>query len=245
MVCIRFCLHLFVVSHSVAFYGQLIRIECVFLINLAQRSQGDEFKCLSIYVEVVFYVLHIFLFYIFAFCFDFLIRRWGFTFCFFFRYFILPLYYRDRYTNSSSFPTESLNRCMWMNELNSSRAVATAKEPNKTQWISKLNWNSTEKYFVRLNGGQGVAVSKKQMNVCKCCGKIYFIRSMSRKIKSNIHETNGNKLTAISLSFSLARSTQMCRRTASSMHIKSVQPKWNHNLCINSELNDNKCFRRI
>lgn len=31
----------------------------MFLINLAQRSQGDEFKCLSIYVGVVFYVLHI------------------------------------------------------------------------------------------------------------------------------------------------------------------------------------------
>lgn len=32
---------------------------CMYLINLVQRSQGDEFKCLSIYVEVVFYVLHI------------------------------------------------------------------------------------------------------------------------------------------------------------------------------------------
>lgn len=32
----------------------------------------------------------------------------------------------------------------------------------------------TEKYFVRLNGRQGVAVRKKQMNVCKWRVEIYF-----------------------------------------------------------------------
>lgn len=97
--------------------------ECVFLINLAQRSQGDEFKCLSIYVEVVFYVLHIVLFCIFdsvsfshssckAFCQRFVATVFVFSFL---SYFILPLYYRDRCANSS-FPSGSMQVNEWVEQ---------------------------------------------------------------------------------------------------------------------------------
>lgn len=49
----------------------------------------------------------------------------------------------------------------------------------------------TEKYFVRLNGRQGVAVRKKQMNVCKwICWKFYLILKMKIKLHTRQMEIN-------------------------------------------------------
>lgn len=85
-------------------------------------------------------------------------------------YFILPLYYRDRYTNSSSFPMY-IGSCEWItcNKTTTTTAMSWGKKTEVLPFVDikiKLKFR-TEKYFVRLNGRQGVAVRKKQMNICK------------------------------------------------------------------------------
>lgn len=58
----------------------------------------------------------------------------------------------------------SMHRCMWMNESNNGSAAEKKKKSVNIKMKLKFR---TEKYFVRLNGRQGVAERKKQMNVCK------------------------------------------------------------------------------
>lgn len=188
-----FVLLLLFLSLSYSLHLLCWREECVFLINLAQRSQGDEFKCLSIYVGVVFYVVHhIFLFCILdsvsSFCsLHFAMVGWlssvARTFCgtLFCHYtIVIATRTHHHFQCISVHVNESLEK-----KRRTGVVVADIK--------MKLKFK-TEKYFVRLNGRQGVAGRKKQMNVCKWLGWIYFNPEMKIKLHTRQMEINSEQI---------------------------------------------------
>lgn len=194
-------------------------------------QQGDEFKCLSIYVEVVFYVLHIaaasFLHPVSV-----LFVAEVFRCRFFYVHFLLGTLFIEINTRTHHHSTNE-----WIVKPGRHRTSKTIKQTTLPMDIKMKLKFKTEKYFVRLNGRQGVAVRKKQMNVCKWRVEIYFDPRRWREKKT--HETNGNKF-----------STNMPTETDWPKHPSAGCAEWQckrhgaririHNLCINSELNDNK-----